>query len=283
MSAKKSNGMNQSQKLMVFVLTMSLYGLATLITELIPKFQVGIVEFSVEYFLFIPLSLAMLFDPLSAALGASTGELVFSEIMLGQFGGLGELEKFLTVAIGVYIAGCLVKDPKNRTQVGAAAILGVILQLFMGMTVDIVKVQTAVAEFEAVPGLPESVFFTEGFAFLNDVLFSGIFFCMLPTMYLVPRLYGKIEPLLGIKPRQAQDQISGKPVLSVKAAVLSLIGFGAAVGAVYLAESGMQIIDWEASWAESSGALAVGIIVAAAAAAIVIFWMKRNAQLRNAG
>ena len=32
MSAKKSNGMNQSQKLMVFVLTMSLYGLATLIT-----------------------------------------------------------------------------------------------------------------------------------------------------------------------------------------------------------------------------------------------------------
>ena len=47
MSAKKSNGMNQSQKLMVFVLTMSLYGLATLITELIPKFQVGIVEFSV--------------------------------------------------------------------------------------------------------------------------------------------------------------------------------------------------------------------------------------------
>ena len=26
----------------------------------------------------------------------SFGELVFSEIMLGQFGGLGELEKFLT-------------------------------------------------------------------------------------------------------------------------------------------------------------------------------------------
>ena len=36
-------------------------GLATLFTELIPKFQVGVVEFSVEYFLFIPLTLAMLF------------------------------------------------------------------------------------------------------------------------------------------------------------------------------------------------------------------------------
>ena len=92
----KKEQATQSQKLMVFVLTMSLYGLATLFTELIPKFQIGLVEFSVEYFLFIPLVLAMLFDPMSAALGAATGELVFSEIMLGQFGGLGEVEKFVT-------------------------------------------------------------------------------------------------------------------------------------------------------------------------------------------
>ena len=47
--------------------------------------RVGIVEFSVEYFLFIPLVLAMLFDPMSAALGAATGELVFSEIMLRRW------------------------------------------------------------------------------------------------------------------------------------------------------------------------------------------------------
>ena len=99
MELSKKQTATQSQKLMVFVLTMALYGLATLFTELIPSFQAGIVEFSVEYFLFIPLTLAMLFDPLSAALGAATGELVFSEIMLGQFGGLGELEKFLTVTI----------------------------------------------------------------------------------------------------------------------------------------------------------------------------------------
>ncbi len=56
----KQQTATQSQKLMIFVLTMSLYGLATLFTELIPKFQVGIVEFSVEYFLFIPLVLAIL-------------------------------------------------------------------------------------------------------------------------------------------------------------------------------------------------------------------------------
>ena len=99
MELSKKQTATQSQKLMVFVLTMALYGLATLFTELIPSFQAGIVEFSVEYFLFIPLTLAMLFDPLSAALGAATGELVFSEIMLGQFGGLGELEKFLKMCI----------------------------------------------------------------------------------------------------------------------------------------------------------------------------------------
>ena len=130
----------QSQKLMVFVLTMALYGLATLFTELIPSFQAGLVEFSVEYFLFIPLTLAMLFDPMSAALGAATGELVFSEIMLGQFGGLGELEKFITVTIGVYVAGRLVKDPRNYRMVGFAAIFGTALQLFLGMVVDICKV-----------------------------------------------------------------------------------------------------------------------------------------------
>ena len=72
MSTIQNRSATQSQKLMIFVLTMSLYGLATLFTELIPKLQVGLVEFSVEYFLFIPLTLAMLFDPLSAALGAAT-------------------------------------------------------------------------------------------------------------------------------------------------------------------------------------------------------------------
>ncbi len=267
----------QSQKLMVFVLSMSLYGLATLFTELIPKFQVGLVEFSVEYFLFIPLTLAMLFDPLSAALGAATGELVFSEIMLGQFGGLGELEKFLTVTIGIYIAGRMVSDPRNRTMVGVAAITGTAAQLLMGTVVDIAKVQFAVEDFEAVEGLPESVFATEGFAFCNDLLFSGIFFCLLPTLYLVPRLYGKIEPLLGAAPRTAEQNVSG---LNPKALVVCAIGFACAVAAEMAATAGMSLVDWEAEWAESGTAMAVGMVVAAALAVLVLLVMKKN-QERN--
>ena len=259
------NKISQSQKLMVFVLSMSLYGLATLFTELIPSFQVGIVEFSVEYFLFIPLTLAMLFDPLSAGLGAATGELVFSEIMLGQFGGLGELEKFITVTIGVYIAGRLVKNPRNRAVVAGASIFGVFIQQFMGCIVDILKVQFAVEDFEAVAGLPESVFFTEGFACLNDVLFSGILFCMLPTMFLVPKL-----------------TVLGSGGVSAKTVGICIIGFIAAVAAELLATGGFELIDWEASWAESTQAMIVAIIAAAVVALIVIGVIRSRAKVDKA-
>ena len=279
MSIAQKQTATQSQKLMIFVLSMSLYGLATLFTELIPKFQVGVVEFSVEYFLFIPLTLAMLFDPLSAALGASTGELVFSEIMLGQFGGLGELEKFLTVTIGVYIAGRLVKDPKNRAMVGVAAITGTAAQLLMGTVVDILKVQLAVEDFEAVAGLPESVFATEGFAFLNDLLFSGILFCLLPTLYLVPKLYGKIEPLLGMAPRTPESAVSG---ISPKALIVCAVGFVCAIVAELAATAGMSLIDWEAEWAESGTALALGMVAAAVIAIAALLVIKRNAEKKAA-
>lgn len=271
----KKEQSTQSQKLMVFVLTMSLYGLASLFTELIPKFQVGIVEFSVEYFLFIPLVLAMLFDPLSAALGAATGELVFSEIMLGQFGGLGEAEKFITVTIGVYIAGRLVRNPKNRKMVGIAAMVGTAAQLFMGMVVDILKVQFAIEDFESVAGLPESVFATEGFAFLNDLLFSGILFCLLPTLFLVPKLYGKIEPLLGMQPRTEDTALSPIGLKMVIGCVVAFIG---AIAAECLAESGFELIDWEAEWAESTGSMAIGMLVAAVVAVIALVVMKKKAE-----
>lgn len=280
MSTIQNRSATQSQKLMIFVLTMSLYGLATLFTELIPKFQVGLVEFSVEYFLFIPLTLAMLFDPLSAALGAATGELVFSEIMLGQFGGLGELEKFITVTIGVYIAGRMVKDPSNRVMVGVAAITGTAAQLLMGTIVDIAKVQSAVEDFEAVEGLPESVFATEGFAFCNDLLFSGILFCLLPTLYLVPKLYGKIEPLVGMQPRTPDSAVSG---ISPKAIVVCVIGFVCAVVAELAATAGMSLIDWEAEWAESGTALAAGMLVAAVLAVAVLLVMKKNGKAGAVG
>lgn len=262
MNLNKKYELNQSQKLMVFVLSMSLYGLSMLFTELIPKFQVGFVEFSVEYFAFIPLTLCMLFDPLSAAIGAATGEVVFSEIMLGQFGGFGEVEKFVLFSLGMYIAGLMVKDPKNRRQIAIASIVGVSVHQIFACGVDILKVQFALEEFEAVAGLPESVFFTEGFACLNDILFSGILFCMIPTMYLVPRLYGKIEPLLGIKPRSVENTVSLKSLFNVKMLMTVIMCFLVAVGFEFMSEKGINLIEWEADWAESAPAFIIGIAIA---------------------
>lgn len=271
------NKNNQTQNMTIFVLAMSLYGLSTLFTELIPKFQVGVIEFSVEYFLFIPLTLGMLFNPLYVALGAATGEVVFSEIMLGQFGGLGELEKFLTLTIGLYIAGRMVKNPKNRKMLCIAAMTGVVVQLAMGAAVDILKVQFAVENFEAIAGLPESVYLTEGFAFFNDVLFSGILFCLLPTMYLVPKLYGKIEPLLGLRPRDENTILNNEKIFAPKVVILSILGFVAAVIFEFMAESGLNIIDWEAQWAESTNSLIIGIIVALIITIGIIAFMRNRA------
>lgn len=266
--------LSQSKKMMVFVLSMSLFGIATLFTELIPSINLGIIEFSVEYLAFIPLTLAILFDPLSAALGAATGEVIFSEIMLGQFGGFGEIEKFILFSLGIYIAGMMVKDPLNKKQVGIAAISGVATHQVLGAIVDILKVVLAVEEFEVVPGLPESIFLTEGFSAVNDILFSGILFCMLPTIYLVPRLYGKIEPLLGMKKRTPalrpliSDTFNGK---------FLLIGFALLVlasTAELLSTRGFNGIEFEASWAESPMAFAVAIIVGIIVLLLVLNWMK---------
>jgi hypothetical protein len=252
---------SQSQKMMVFVLSMSLYGLGTLFTELIPSINLGVIELSVEYLAFIPLTLAILLDPLSAALGAATGEVIFSEIMLGQFGGIGEIEKFVLFSLGIYVAGMMVKDPTNRKQVAIASITGVAVHQVLAGIVDILKVVFAIEDFEAVAGLPESVFFVEGFAVINDILFSGILFCMLPTMYLVPRLYGKIEPLLGMKKRTPERRPDLSEVLNGKFVLTAIALVIVSIAAEFLAESGFALIEFEADWAESTTAKIIAAIV----------------------
>jgi hypothetical protein len=278
---KQKFQLTQSQKMMVFVLTMSLYGLATLFTELIPEVHIGIVELSVEYFAFIPLILCILFDPLYAAIGAATGEVIFSEIMLGQFGGFGEVEKFVTFALGMYIAGIMVNDPTNKKQVGIAAITGVIIHQFFSCTIDILKVQFAIEEFEAVAGLPESVLFTEAFSFVNDVLFSGVLFCLIPTVYFVPKLYGKIEPLLGIRPRDAQTGFSFREIFNIKMLVTMVVVFAAAVGFEFMSEAGINIIDWEAEWAESSPAMIMSIAASLIVGVGIIGFMSNLAKAKK--
>ncbi|MCR6106884.1 cell division protein FtsQ [Salipaludibacillus agaradhaerens] len=274
---KKRYSLTQSQKMMVFILSMSLYGLSNMITELLPKVYLGPVEFSVEYFAFIPLTLCILFHPLYAAVGASLGEVIFGEIMLGQFGGLGELEKFIAFSLAMYVAGTMVKNPKNRLQVGVAAISGVAIHQFISAVVDIGKVWIGVEELEAVPGLAESIVVIEGFSFLNDVLFSGILFALLPTLYLVPRLYGKIEPLLGMKPRDNTLSYSLKEVLGPRVIVILIILSGMAMIAEFLAEAEITLVEWDIDFVALFGERFIFIVIGVAALiSVMTIWLMRK-------
>ncbi|GIP48996.1 hypothetical protein J53TS2_25870 [Paenibacillus sp. J53TS2] len=282
MNRKTLYTLTSSQKMMIFVLSMSLYGLSNMFTELIPEFRLGPIELSVEYFAFIPLTLCMLFHPLYAAVGAALGEVIFGELMLGQFGGLGELEKFLTFSFAMYVAGRMVRNPQNRLQVGTAAITGVIIHQLCSSLVDIGKVWIGVEEFEAVPGLAQSVVIVEGVGFLNDVLFSGILFALLPTLYLVPRLYGKIEPLLGIKPREKSTKYEAAGVISPKLVLsgiaLALIAFGAES----LSETDWNFGEWDSGLADRLGSGAIWLSIAAAAVvAIIVLLIMRAKRSRS--
>ncbi|MFD5019576.1 cell division protein FtsQ [Paenibacillus sp. NPDC058367] len=276
--------LTQSQKMMIFVLSMSLYGLSNMFTELVPGIKLGPIELSIEYFAFIPLTLCMLFHPLYAAIGAAVGEVIFGELMLGQFGGLGELEKFITFSLAMYTAGRMVSDPKNRRQVGVAAITGVAIHQFFSSVVDIVKVWVGVEELEAVKGLAESIVVIEGVGFLNDVLFSGILFALIPTMYLVPRLYGKIEPLLGMKPRERNMKYATGAWLSPKLVIFGTIMVMVALGSELLSESGWNFGDFEFAWAESNeeSLIWLSMLVAAiVAATAIISLILRSARKRQ--
>jgi len=275
----KLHTLTQSQKMMVFILSMSLYGLSNMITELVPSVHVGPVEFSIEYFAFIPLTLCILFNPLYAAVGAALGEVIFGELMLGQFGGFGELEKFISFSLAMYIAGIMVTDPKNKRQIGIAAMSGVIIHQLISAMVDIGKIWIGVDDFEALPGLAESVVIVEGFSFLNDVLFSGILFALLPTLYLVPRLYGKIEPLLGMKPRNREDSWSVRGIINPKLVIAAVVLAFAAFGFEFLSKTDFNIFEWEASFAEGSESTLIWIslgIACIVSASIIYALLSRS-------
>ncbi len=290
MSIQRPYQLTQSQKMMVFVLSMSLYGLSNMFTELIPSLQLGFIELSVEYFAFIPLTLCILFHPFYAAIGASLGEIIFGELMLGQFGGIGEVEKFITFSLGMYIAGILVRNPLNRRQVTFAVMVGLLVHHLLGTIVDIGKVWVGVDEFEAVSGLAESIVIIEGVSLLNDLLFSGILFALLPTLYLVPRLYGKIEPLLGMKPRNKNMTYTIGAIVTPKLVVVSVILAVTAIIAELLSETEWAFGEWEPDFLATFGnwfiwvPIALSIFVTFFVVAIMRSKSKRNTkELENLG
>ena len=76
-------------------------------------------------------------------------------------------------------------------------------------------------------------------------------------------------------PRTAQSPVAG---LNPKVLAVCAVGFFCAVVAELAATAGMSLIDWEAEWAESGTAMAVGMVAAAAVAVAALLVIKKNRE-----
>ena len=174
------------QKLMIFVLSMALFGLSNIILEIVPDVSIGPFDFSVAYFVFVPLTMAALFAPFWVALGAPLGEIIFTDLLMGDFSGLAEVEGFLQMFLAIYVAGSFIRNPQSRWQITVGALLVVVIDKFLSAAVDLSKVWIGVEDAEYVDGLPESMLFLEGIGVGIDILMSGILFGVIPALWLIP-------------------------------------------------------------------------------------------------
>ncbi|WP_125775470.1 cell division protein FtsQ [Antribacter gilvus] len=203
------DGISGSQKLMILVLSMTLYGVADIVADLVPQWEVGGLQIEVAYFAFIPVALAALLTPFWVALGCAIGEAMIADMLLGSFGGLGEIEGFLQIFVGAYVAGCLVRDPRNRRQLFVAGLALVAIDKVTSGVIDVAKVaigidpdaQEEAAEAFGLSDALSTVVVSEGLELLLAMVVTGVVFGGLVAMWLAPRLYGKIEPLMGLRPR----------------------------------------------------------------------------------
>ena len=80
-------------------------------------------------------------------------------------------------------------------------------------------------------------------------------------------------------PRTPESAVAG---LNPKAILVCVIGFACAVAAEMAATAGLSLIDWEAEWAGSGTALAIGMVAAAALAVIMLLVIKNSTERNKA-
>ena len=262
---ERERRLTSNQKFMVFMLSMTIFGLADLVTQILPELSIGFIEIRVPYFAFIAVTLAILFDPFTVAIGSAFGAVIFGGLLMGNFGGVGEIEGFLQLSVAIFLGGMAVSNPLNKVQVFIASCITVGFDKFVGGLVDVAKVLIGLEGLEPVSGLPESIFIIQGVEFLNDFILAGIIFGALPAMYLVPKLYGKIEPLLGMKPRKEMPKMEWSKILNVKVILVSIILGLISAGAAFLSEMDINIIEFELGFEELLGGkfIYVAIIISA--------------------
>ncbi|AUG46179.1 hypothetical protein BVU17_01050 [Haloarcula taiwanensis] len=263
------------QDMMVFILVMSLTGLQNAVTEILPEFTLGPLELGVGEFVFIPVVLVLLFRTYWAALAVPVGEIVFGEILLGEFDGLGAMEGVLLIPVCYYFAAKLLQDPENTTQLALVVFLAEGLEEFFAMFIDIGKVYVGVEELEAVPGLPESILVLEAVDLVTQMVITGIVFGVIPALYLYPKLHGKVEPLLGMEPYEGERGASMWRGFSAKAFLAMLVAFPLAFVAEAASEVGGAInVVWEPEFLEVYGQTFIAVPIAVSAVVAAVVWYR---------
>ena len=278
----RSVELTTSQKLMVFVLSMSLFGLSNIILEIIPDASIGPVDISVSYMVFVPLTIAALFSPFWAALGAPLGEIVFTDLLMGDFSGLAEIEGYLQMFLAIFIAGSLIRNPRSKAQIAVGAIVLVLVDKILSGIVDLSKVWIGVEDAEYVEGLPQSMLALETLGLGVDVIMSGILLGAIPAIWLIPALHGKIEPLMGMRPRVAGESIPGQAQASGVfvgfAVLLSIASFGFAFLEAFDISAGAFEPDFLDMFGDRFILVSVVAIVVVLGLAILLFRLSRTKQ-----
>ena len=266
--------------MMVFILVMSLHGLQSLITELLPEFTVAGLGLEIGPFWFVAMSVVLLFRSFWACLAIPVGGIVFGEILIGDFSALGAVEGLIVITMSWFFAMSLITDPSDVKQIAAVGFLAKAMEETAAWFIDVGKFYVGVEELETIQWLPETVWATEGIGALMQIVIAGLIFGAIPTLYLYPRLRGKIEPLLGM---QQVDGRSG-PMFTLTS-LKRLIAWAAllplAFGVETLSETSGGLIVFEPAFVETYGQafLFVPILIAAAVAFGLVYYRQQQAEL----
>ena len=268
-----------NRDMMAFILVMSLHGLQSMITELLPEFSVAGLGVEIGPFWFVAMSVVLLFRSFWACLAIPVGGIVFGEILIGDFSALGAVEGLVVITASWFFVMALVTDPTDPKQIAGLGFLAKAMEETAAWFIDVGKFYVGVEELEAIAWLPETVWATEGMGALVQIVVAGTIFGAIPTYFLYPRLRGKIEPLLGMQPVPGRDG----PMFD-RSAMKRLVAWVALLPIAFvvetLSETSGGLITFEPQFVETYGRafLFVPIVVAAVLAFGVVFYRQRQVE-----
>ena len=265
--------------MMVFILVMSLHGLQSMITELLPEFSMAGLGVSIGPFWFVAMSVVLLFRSFWACLAIPVGGIVFGEILIGDFSALGAVEGLVVVTTSWFFVMSLITDPTDVKQIASVGFLAKAMEETAAWFIDVGKFYVGVEELEAISWLPETVWATEGVGALLQIIVAGVVFGAIPTLYLYPRLRGKIEPLLGMNAVEGRDG----PMFtrsSLRRLIAWVVLLPVAFAVETLSETSGGLVVFEPQFVETYGQefLFVPILAAAAVAFGLMFYRQRKVE-----